>query len=591
MEEKHFTEALSEELWNARYRKLAGGVPREPDLHATWSRVALALSAPESHGRDEWRHRFEDAMAGFRFLPGGRILAAAGGEDGATLFNCFAAGTLTDTPSGIEASLQEVLRTLRAGGGAGCDFSTLSPAGDGGPGPVAVIRQWDHACADVSARGGRDAALMGVLRVDHPDIEGFIGAKREAGVLPHFNLSVLVSDAFMKAVADDTPWELIFPSGGQAGSRETQTRERIWSGAIEPVTCRVHRTLPARDLWRAIKEAAAAVGEPGVIFIDRVDRANNLWYCETIATTNPCGEVPLPPHGACNLGSINLARFVIDPFGEHPRLDLDGIAGTTAVAVRMLDNVYEVSAFPLDAQRRTACASRRLGIGITGLADAFAMLGVRYGTDSSVHVAETAVRTVRDAAYRESTALAQERGAFPLFDEAKYREGEFIRSLPDGIVRAIHYHGIRNSHLLAVAPAGSISLLANNVSCGIEPIYALEGRRHLCTASGAIRSIAFRDHAWGLYRARFGLDAPKPAAFLEAGEVSVEAQLRVQAAVQRYVDQSVSKTVNLPHDGGADRDAFDEAYRLGVKGCTLFCVNGQRASPLECDGRRSFGCT
>jgi ribonucleoside-diphosphate reductase alpha chain len=435
------------------------------------------------------------------------------------------------------------------------------------------MQVWEQA-SDTLASTSRErrAAMMATLRCDHPDIGQFINAKRKPGALRHFNLSVLVSDAFMRAVEDDAPWQLVFPLAGRPVPTGAMVCDRVWSGSAEPQRCLVMRSIGARALWEELQQAAFDCGDPGVIFIDRVEQANNLHYAETISATNPCGEVPLPPYGACNLGSINLTQFVADPFGLHPKLDLQGIAGTAAVATRMLDNVYEISLFPLKAQEKAALASRRIGLGITGLADAFAMLGVRYGSEASLDIAGKVMETVCHAVYRTSIELTQERGVFPEYREQPYLEGSFVRSLPADIVEAIHYKGIHNSHLTAIAPAGSISLLANNVSSGIEPIYACRSHRNVRMADGTVKRIPVEDYAWALFRERHGEHAPLPACFVEAADIDPADQLKLQARVQEYVDQSISKTINLPAstDAASATGIFTQAYRLGLKGCTLF---------------------
>lgn len=383
MSDVFLSEAISEFVWNTRYRCRDAGSGDEVSVAMSWERVAVALSKPEEHHRDDWRDRFTQILSHFRFLPGGRILAEAGSGRRTTMFNCFVTGVLNDTLEGIFSALGESMLAMQAGGGIGCDFSTLRPAGvpavqSGGiaSGPVSFMHLWESACATLLSTRMRRGAMMATLRCDHPDIEAFIDAKRGAGALLHFNLSVLISDAFMQAVDEDGPWPLVFPLAGHAVPPDGVVCERQWSGAAAPEPCLVANTVRARTLWERIARAAHDCGDPGVVFIDRVQRANNLRYIENISACNPCGEVPLPPHGACNLGSINLTQFVQEPFGKHPRLGLQGIAGTAAVATRLLDNVYEASSFPLKAQAAAAHASRRIGIGITGLADALAMLGV-----------------------------------------------------------------------------------------------------------------------------------------------------------------------------------------------------------------------
>lgn len=578
-------EAVSQRVWNSRYR-LAG----EADIRASWSRVALALAEPEGAQRDPWRVRFEDALAGLRFLPGGRILAGAGSGRSSTLFNCFVTGQLHDSINGIFTALAEAMLTLQAGGGVGCDFSMLRPAGSAAAGsgnvasgPVSFLPVWDLACATLTRGAARHGAMMATLRCDHPDIEGFIDAKRQAGSLRHFNLSVLVSDAFMRAVDEDAPWPLMFPLAGRAPPPGARICERVWSGSAMPQTCLVTRTVGARALWQQLQQAAFRCGDPGVLFIDRIERDNNLYYAETISATNPCGEVPLPAHGACNLGSLNLTRFVDEPFGAHPKLDLQGLAGTAAVATRMLDNVYDVSPFPLKAQQKVALASRRIGLGITGLADAFAMLGVRYGSDASLDIAAKVMQTICHAAYRTSIDLAHERGAFPAYRPQKYLAASFVRALPAAIADAIAHKGIHNSHLTAIAPAGSISLLANNVSSGIEPVHAFQCRRSVSGAGGKPGWLTANDYAWALFRRLHGDHARLPDCFVEARDVDPADQFRLQAVLQAHVDQSISKTVNVP--AGADaaryRELFTEAYRAGLKGCTMFRHGARRDAPLD----------
>lgn len=579
MQDTNFTQPIAEHVWNAKYRLFEHGISNEPGIRQTWSRVALALSRPESHHRDEWCERFEAALTHFRFLPGGRILAGAGAERRCTLVNCFVMGVIHDSIDAIFSALSESMVTLQEGGGIGCDFSTLRPAGmpaaESGniaSGPVSFMHVWNHACATLVSTNIRRGKMMATLRCDHPDIQGFVEAKREARALQHFNLSVLVSDDFMQAVKEDAPWPLVFPLAGRPVPADGVVCERIWSGSSVAEPCLVMRTIAARELWERIMLAAFDCGDPGVIFIDRVQRADNLWYEERISATNPGGEAPLPPHGACDLGSINLTQFIRDPFGKHPQLDLQGIAATAAVATRMLDNVMEVSHFPLKAQAKATHAARRIGLGITGLADAFAMLGVRYGSDASMDIADTIMQAICHAAYRTSAELAKERGAFPEYRATEYLAGDFISSLPHDIRESIRKNGIRNSHLTAIAPAGSISLLANNVSSGIEPIFAFQADRKVRTPNGRKLTIPVDDYAWALFHQLNGRHAPPPEYFVEACDIDPREQLQLQSRLQAQVDQSISKTINIPAQASFDRyrDLFTQAYQLGLKGCTVF---------------------
>jgi ribonucleoside-diphosphate reductase alpha chain len=585
-----FIEPIAEHVWNTKYR-LANNGTHEPTMHATWARVALALAQPEQHHRDTWCEYFETALSHFRFLPGGRILAGAGAQRRVTLMNCFVMGPIHDAIDAIFSALGESMVTMQQGGGIGCDFSTLRPAGmpakESGniaSGPVSFMHVWDHACAALISTGHRRGAMMATLRCDHPDIEQFVDAKRAPDSLRHFNLSVLISDEFMQAVDEDALWPLVFPLAGRPVPADGMVCERVWSGATVAEPCLVMRTIAARDLWQRIMRAAFDCGDPGVIFIDRVQRTNNLWYTERISATNPCGEAPLPAYGACNLGSINLTQYIQQPFGAHPHLDLAGIARVAALAVRMLDNVYEIAHFPLHAQARTAQASRRIGLGISGLADAFAMLGVRYGSPASMDIADAIMRTVCHAAYRSSIELAHERGVFPEYHAPQYLAGDFILSLPRDIVESIHQTGIRNSHLTAIAPAGSISLLANNISSGIEPVYAFQAHRKIRGADGNVVTMPVNDYAWSLFRQMHGQNGALPDYFVEACDVDPHAQLQLQSRLQAHVDQAISKTITIPAQASFDayRDVFKTAYQLGLKGCTLFRTNADAVLSRPC---------
>lgn len=571
---------LSAHLWETRYRAAGPDGTVDANLDATWRRVANALAAAEPRRREHWARAFHRALADFRFLPGGRILAGAGTRRHVTLLNCFVMGTLGDSLRGIFRGLAEGALTMQQGGGIGVDFSPLRPrgsrAGASGAiasGPVSFMHIWDSMCATLLSTGARRGAMMGTLRCDHPDIEEFVEAKRDGRVLRRFNLSVLVTDAFMDAVARDEPWPLVHPA--KAPGPQGEVVERAWPGQAGPARCHVYRRVRARALWERIVRAAYACAEPGVLFIDRIQRTNPLAYAEIIAATNPCGEVPLPAYGACDLGSINLTRFVRAPFTAEAALDLGGVAELAGVAVRMLDDVYDVSRFPLRRQREVALRSRRLGLGVTGLADAFIMLGITYGSAASVALAGEIMRTIRDAAYRASVALAREKGPFPAFAAAAHGRGEFVRALPPDVVRAIRRHGLRNSHLTAIAPTGTISLLAGNVSSGLEPAYAFAMHRTVETTAGAPATFAVEDYAYRRFRETFGAHAPLPPAFVAAASVAPRDQLAVQAALQPFVDNAIAKTVNVPVDCsfGAFRTVYDDAYRLGLKGCAAFRPN------------------
>jgi ribonucleoside-diphosphate reductase alpha chain len=490
--------------------------------------------------------------------------------------------------SGILGALSEGTLTLQQGGGVGYDFSTLRPKGMRAKGvgaiasgPVSFMQVWDAMSETLMATGPRRAAIMGTLRCDHPDIESFISAKREPGPLRHFNLSVQITDAFISAVRSDAEWPLIFPAAAGSGQELVY---RAWPGHPSPVPCNVVRTVPARALWDQILRTAYETAEPGVLFVDRINGMNNLWYRETITTTNPCGEVPLPPYGACNLGSINLTRFIEEPFTERARLDTAALAKTVERAVRFLDDVIDVSRFPLPQHRETACGSRRIGLGVTGLADALVMLGLPYdGSERAVAWAAEVMEQICHCAYRASVALAREKGPFPFLDRGKYLDGAFVRSLPNDIRAAIADYGIRNSHLTAIAPTGSISLLAGNVSSGIEPIFAPTYRRAVLDETGLAREFELTDYSVKLWRGLGHHDEDLPSAFVTARDIPVSAHLEMRAALQAHVDNAISKTVNVAEECPfeAFRQIYEIAFDKGLKGCTAYRPNALRGAVLQ----------
>ncbi|MFA7096480.1 MAG: adenosylcobalamin-dependent ribonucleoside-diphosphate reductase [Gammaproteobacteria bacterium] len=585
-----FVAEISRHVWDAKYRFREGDVIHDATIKDTWRRVARALASVEPKDQESWAQCFYELLQDFQFLPGGRIQAGAGTGRRVTLFNCFVMGIIEDSMSGIFEGLKEGAITMQQGGGVGYDFSTLRPHGIpaysvGGvaSGPVSFMRIWDTMCATVLSTGARRGAMMATLRCDHPDIEEFIDAKHDKRELRHFNVSVLVSDAFMEAVRRDDEWALVFPEKALGHAYQgAETVMRRWSGEAEPVPCRVLRKVRARALWSRIMNATYAYAEPGVLFIDRINQYNNLWYREHISATNPCGEIPLGPYGACNLGSLNLTRFVREPFSAAARLDLDAIRAAVPVAVRMLDNVVDASQFPLERQAQQARGTRRIGLGITGLGDALIMLGITYGNPESYATAVAVMKTICHAAYRASVDLAKEKGRFPFFERDKYLEGAFVRNLPDDIRAGIAEHGIRNSHLTAIAPTGTISLLANNVSSGLEPVYDFSYRRRVLEADGTYSEYELTDYAVALWRQLHG-NEPLPPQFVRAHDVSPEAHLDMQAALQPYVDNAISKTINVPED--YDLDAFQGLYQLaydkGLKGCTTFRPNPVTGAILE----------
>jgi ribonucleoside-diphosphate reductase alpha chain len=567
---------LSRRIWDSRYRQVSAEGLAERSLAETWERVADSLAAVESAHRERWRGVFRAALAEFKFLPGGRILAGAGAARNATLANCFVVGTVEGSIDSVFDRLKESALTMQMGGGIGVDFSTLPPRGTDAAGPLAYMRIWDAMCESIAASGARRGAMMGTLRCDHPDIEEFIEAKRRSSELRNFDLSVLVTDEFMSALAEDREWLLGFPGAAPAGGAPVKR----WPGFGRVAVAGV-RLVRARELWQRLVDCAYEVAEPGVLFIDRINRANNLYYCEELVATNPCGEVPLPPHGACVLGSLNLTAFVHDAYGARARVDEVALAAVTATAVRMLDNAVDACVYPLGEQADQARLTRRVGLGITGLADALAMLGLRYDRADGRAMARRVVAWVRDAAYRASCSLAQERGAFPKFVSRAYLDGEYVRSLPADIRDSIAETGIRNSHLLAIAPTGTVSLLANNVSSGVEPIFALESERRVVDEYGTDKAYRVLDNAFALWQGTH--DGPAPEVFVTATEISPEAHLEMVAALQPLVDGAISKTINVPPDLGRQSFAqvFERAYALGVKGCTVFRPNETTGAVLR----------
>jgi ribonucleoside-diphosphate reductase alpha chain len=558
---------ISRQIWDMKYRfKAPDGTPIDQDMAESWARVALALAQAEKpETRTAHAQEFAGALAGHKFLPAGRILAGAGTSRSVTLFNCFVMGTIEDSMDGIFSALREAALTLQQGGGIGYDFSTLRPKGAGvkgvgadASGPVSFMEVWDAMCRTIMSAGARRGAMMATLRVDHPDIEDFIEAKRTPGRLTNFNLSVLVSDAFMAAVQDGSDWPLVF--GGAT-----------W------------RTLPARELWERIMRSTYDYAEPGVIFIDRINALNNLGYAETIAATNPCGEQPLPPYGACLLGSINLARLVKNPFEDNAAMDLGELEKLTATAVRMLDNAIDVSRFPLEAQRQEALAKRRIGLGVTGLADALIMARVKYGSLDSLILIKTWLATISNAAYRASVELAREKGAFPLYDMNPYLSRPHIQALPPDIYNGIASHGIRNALLTSIAPTGTISLFADNVSSGIEPVFAFDYTRKVLQPDGSRTEEKVEDYAVRQFRAKFGADAALPDYFVSAQTISPDDHLAVQAAAQPFIDSAISKTINVPKDIAFEdfAEVYLQAYRLGCKGCTTYRPNDVTGAVLS----------
>ena len=568
----------------------------ETDIEQLYQRVAKALAGAEkSELQQEWEQKFlVNLRAGA--IGAGRIMSAGGTDIQATLINCFVQpvgdaiqGTDDEGYPGIYEALREAAETMRRGGGVGYDFSRIRPKGAKvkgthsiASGPCSYINVFDQSCSTVESAGARRGAQMGVLRIDHPDVLEFITAKRTPGRWNNFNVSVGVTDAFMQAVADDAEWELVHkakPGRKLLDNGASQRADGQW----------VYRKMPARELWNTIMQSAYDFAEPGILFLDQINRDNNLHYCETIAATNPCGEQPLPNYGCCDLGPVILTRFVRNPFGVGgaPGFDFEAFEQAVAVQVRALDNVLDVTWWPLPQQREEAQAKRRIGVGFTGLGNTLSMLCLRYDREDGREMAARIAERMRNAAYRASVELAKEKGAFPKFDAAAYLGGgSFASRLPDDIKDGIKKYGLRNSHLLSIAPTGTVSLaFADNASNGIEPAFSWSYTRKKRESDGSTSEYTVEDHAYRLYHALHGTtrDTPLPAYFVNALEMTAADHVAMMQAVQPYIDTSISKTVNIPADYPYEdfKDLYHHAWRAGLKGLATYRPNNILGAVLE----------
>jgi len=561
-----FVTPFSEQIWDMKYRyKDAGQIPLDKTVTDSWSRVAKSLASVEK-SPERWEKIFYSTLEDFKFLPAGRILAGAGTGRSVTLFNCFVMGTVPDSIPGIFDMLKEAAITMQQGGGIGYDFSTIRPSGSDvkgvaadASGPLSFMNVWDSMCQTIMSAGSRRGAMMATMRCDHPDILSFVDAKSDSQKLRMFNLSVLVTDKFMDAVKNKKDWSLIFDK-------------------------KIYKTVSAKYLWDKIMQSTYDFAEPGVIFIDRINAMNNLNYCETISATNPCGEQPLPPYGACLLGSINLSKMIDAPFSENSKLDATLLKETVSVAVRMMDNVINVSKFPLASQEKEAHAKRRIGLGVTGLADALLMTGVRYGSDEAVAKTDEWLHLISREAYLASTELAQEKGSFPLLDVNQFLQSGNMVQMDDDVKEVIRSHGIRNALLTSIAPTGTISLYAGNVSSGIEPVFAYSYHRKVLQKDGTKREEEVIDYAVNLWKEKFG-NKEFPDYFVNAQTLSPTDHVKMQAAAQKWIDSSISKTINCPEDISFEefKEVYMAAWDQGCKGCTTYRPNAVTGSVLSVD--------
>ncbi len=568
----------------------------ETDVEDVYRRVARALASVEAEPlRAKYEALFlENLHAGA--IGAGRIMSAAGTAIQATLINCFVQpvgdciqGVDDDGYPGIYEALREAAETMRRGGGVGYDFSRIRPRGaevkataSMASGPCSYINVFDQSCSTVESAGARRGAQMGVLRIDHPDVMEFITAKRTPGRWNNFNVSVGMSDAFMQALEAGQPWELVHrakPGASLLAQGAHQRDDGLW----------VYKMLPASEMWDTVMKSTYDFAEPGILFLDHMNQDNNLRYCEKIEATNPCGEQPLPSYGCCDLGPIILTRFVRHPFGFNgvPAFDFEAFEKSVALQVRALDNVLDVTYWPLPQQREESAAKRRIGVGFTGMGNALSMLCLRYDMEEGREMAARIATCMRDAAYTSSVALAQEKGAFPKFDADGYlAPGTFASRLPAALKQSIRTHGIRNSHLLSIAPTGTVSLaFADNASNGIEPPFSWMYKRKKREADGSNSEYAVEDHAWRRYRELGGDVNQLPDYFVSALSMSATDHIAMMEAVQPFVDTAISKTVNVPADYPYDdfKGLYLQAWRARLKGLATYRPNAILGSVLHVD--------
>ena len=568
-----FAAPISDQIWKMKYQmKEFDGTPIDHTVEDSWRRISKNLASVEKFP-SHWEEEFYNALEDFKFLPAGRITAGAGTDRNVTLFNCYVMGIVPDSMDGIFTMLKEAALTMQQGGGIGYDFSTIRPKGTevkgvaaDASGPLSFMDVWDATCKTVMSAGSRRGAMMATMRCDHPDVLEFVHAKKEANRLRMFNLSVLITDKFMEAIKADADFDLVFEG-------------------------KVYKTVRAVDVWNAIIQSTYDQAEPGVIFIDRINQMNNLGYCETIASTNPCGEQPLPPYGACLLGSINLARLIVDPFTESAHMDLEALEKLVKIAIRMMDNVIDVSKFPLPQQEKEAKAKRRIGLGVTGLADALAMVKVVYGSEEATRITDNWMRMIAVDSYEASIDLAKEKGSFPLLDAKQFNQSGNMQNMYVHIRADVETHGIRNALLTSIAPTGTISLYAGNISSGVEPIFAYSYNRKVLQKDGSRTTELVEDYAVAEYRKFwetrndevFDLVKHLPDYFVNAQTLTPSDHIRMQSAAQRWIDSSISKTINCPEDISFEdfKEVYMEAWNSGCKGCTTYRPNEITGSVLS----------
>ncbi len=560
-----FDQPISEQIWQSKYQYKTEGNIVDQTVSDTWLRVANNLSHREcNRDRNDVSQQFYEAMQGFKLLPAGRILAGCGTKRNVTLCNTFVMRTIPDSVEGIMDTIKDAALTMKMGGGLGFDFSTLRPKGTlvrgldcPAAGPLAAMDICDAVCKMLVTGMGR-GAMMATMRCDHPDIEEFISAKSDPSRLRNFNMSVLITDRFMNAVEKNLDWGL------------------VWNGSVI-------RRIRARALWNRIMQQNYDSAEPGVLFIDRINAANPLNYLEELSATNSCAEQPLPPNGTCALASINLAKLVAEPFGQNAKLDLGELRRLTGVAVRMLDNTIDLSQFAVEEQKHETQSKRRIGVGVTGVADALIMLGVRYGSSEGERLFESWMQALQNAAYLASAHLAAVRGCFPAFDRREHQKQPAIQALDPHVRMAIAKHGLRNGVLTTIAPTGTTSMYGGNVSSGIEPVFATSYKRKITNPDGTKSEEVVEDYAVWLYRQMFGSKMPLTDAFVTAQDLRPEDHVRMQAAAQRWVDSGISKTVNCPEDIPFDTfsNVYKMAYESGCKGCTTYRPNAVTGSVLS----------